>query len=151
MPNSEVIQNGGILTATQSGATYQWFTCANVEIANEVGQTFTPTVVGDYYAVISSGDCSVTSECIPVTTLNIGDFGRREFRMYPNPVTDVLHIEYDALLSNVEVYNMLGQKLISRNVDAASAQIDMSQLPTGTFLVKAASGNLSKTYKVVRQ
>ncbi len=151
LPDSGVTQSGGIVTATQSGATYQWFTCANEEISNEMEQTFIPTVTGSYYVVISNGDCTVTSQCILVSQLNTSDFGHRQFRIYPNPVSDILNVEYNDLLTEVEVFNMFGQKLISRSVDTTSAQIDMSHLPAGTFVVKATSGAASQTFKVIRK
>jgi hypothetical protein len=150
-PDAGVTQDGGIVTATQSGATYQWYTCANVEIENEVGQTFIPTVVGDYYVVVTSGDCAVTSECISVTALGTRDFGHREFSIYPNPVNDILNVAYTGVLTQVEVFDIVGQKVISTTVDATPAQIDMSHLPCGTFLVKATSGNTAKTFKVIKK
>ena len=150
-PDAGITQSGGIITVAQQGATYQWFTCANVEIDNEVGQTFIPTAVGDYYVVVSNGDCTVTSACISVTTLSTRDFGYNQFTIYPNPVNDVLNIEYTAVLKQVEVFNVVGQKVISTNANGTSVQIDMSHLPAGTFFVKATSGNASKVYKVIKR
>ena len=108
-------------------------------------------VVGDYYVVISNDNCTVTSECISVSELNIRDYAHNRFSIYPNPVSDVLTVEYTGVLTQVEIFNMAGQKLISRQIDAASAQIDMSHLPSGTFVLKATSENASKTFKVVRK
>ena len=151
VPDSGVTENGGILTATQSGATYQWFTCAGEEIGNETGQTFVPTASGEYYVVVSNGSCTATSTCIAISVLATGNFAQHGFRIYPNPVVDLLHIEHTALLTQVEVFNMVGQKLISRNVGAASAQIDMGHLPAGTFIVKVAAGDTLKTFKILRK
>ncbi len=151
MPVATVTQNAGVVTAAQSGATYQWFTCANVELDGETGQTFIPTVVGDYYVVITLGDCMVESACISVTTLDQADFAPARFTFYPNPVTDVLNIGHSRELTHVEIYNMIGQKLVSRALNATSAQLDMSHLPAGTFLVKAFAGADSQTFKVVKK
>jgi len=150
-PDAGVTQSGGIVTVTQSGATYQWFTCADAVLAGETAQTFIPTVAGDYYVVVSNADCSVTSDCISVTELETPDFGNPRFMIYPNPVNDMLNIEYTEALTQVEVFTILGQKVISRNVNAASSQIDMSGLPAGTFLVKATSGSASGIFKVIKK
>ncbi|MBD3583515.1 Calx-beta domain-containing protein [Flavobacterium selenitireducens] len=149
-PDAGVSQAGGIVTATQTGATYQWFTCADVELAGETDQTFIPAVVGDYYVVVSNGDCTVTSECISVTELNTRDFGKNRFKLYPNPVNDILNIEYTETLTQISIFNIVGQQVISKNVSATSTQIDMSHLPAGTFLVKATSGSASQTFKVIK-
>ncbi len=151
MPVITVTQNAGIVTAAQTGATYQWFTCANVELEGETGQTFIPTVVGDYYVTISLGDCTAESACISVTTLDNVDFAPARFSFYPNPVTDVLNIQYSADLDQVEVFNVIGQKLMSQNADSTAVRVDMSHLPAGTYLVKAVSGQASQTFKVIRK
>ncbi|CAM3400032.1 T9SS type A sorting domain-containing protein [Flavobacterium longum] len=150
-PNAEVTQSGGIVTATQSDATYTWYTCGGEVIAGETGQAFIPTVTGDYYVVVSNGNCTVTSDCISVTELGTGEFGRDLFMIYPNPVNDVLHIDYTTVLMQVEVYSITGQRLISKNGNATSAQIDMSALPAGMFLVKVTAENASQTFKVIKK
>ncbi|RZJ73602.1 Calx-beta domain-containing protein [Flavobacterium sp.] len=150
-PNASVTQNGGIVNATQTGATYQWFTCSTLAIAGETGQTFTPTVVGDYYVVITVGECSVTSDCISVTELGTRDLGHAKFKVYPNPVNDILNVEYTDQLSEVQVFNIIGQIVISKNVSATSTQLDMTRLPAGTFLVKVSSGNASETFKIIKK
>lgn len=73
------------------------------------------------------------------------------FKVYPNPVTNVLNIEYTSEVTSVSVFNLLGQQVLSKKVSAASTQIDMSALLAGTYLVKVESGNISKTLKVVKK
>ncbi len=73
------------------------------------------------------------------------------FKAYPNPVSDILNIEYTGELSNVTVYNLLGQQVLTKNVNATTTQINMSELNAGTYLVKVSSENISKTIKVVKR
>lgn len=74
-----------------------------------------------------------------------------DFKVYPNPVANVLNIEYTSEVTSVSVFNLLGQQVLSKKVSAASTQIDMSALLAGTYLVKVESGNISKTLKVVKK
>jgi hypothetical protein len=64
-PDNSITQNGGSLTATQTGATYQWIDCDNffVPVIGEVNQTFFPSLSGYYAVEVTIGDCSSTSEC----------------------------------------------------------------------------------------
>jgi trimeric autotransporter adhesin len=78
-------------------------------------------------------------------------FDNANFTFYPNPVKNVLNLSYNKEISNVEIYNLLGQKVISDNVNANDAQIDMSHLSNGTYIVKVTSDNQLKTIKVVKQ
>ncbi|MEO8235757.1 MAG: T9SS type A sorting domain-containing protein [Flavobacterium sp.] len=73
------------------------------------------------------------------------------FKAYPNPVSNILNIEYTGELSNVTVYNLLGQQVLTKKVTATSTQIDMSGLNAGTYLVKVEANDISKTIKVVKR
>ena len=48
---------GSTLTANQSGASYQWYNCADNSPVGSNSSTFTPTVSGDYKVEITIGDC----------------------------------------------------------------------------------------------
>jgi hypothetical protein len=47
--------------------------------------------------------------------------------------------------------NLLGQEVITRDVNATSTQIDMSQLSSGAYIVNVTVGDTIKTIKVVKQ
>ncbi|MGG7034177.1 MAG: fibronectin type III domain-containing protein [Flavobacterium sp.] len=90
----------------------------------------------------------------PVVTdpiLSDEQFNLSNFNYYPNPVKDVLNISYQDTISNVTIYNILGQEMLRKSVNASSAIIDMSSLVNGSYLVKINSNDLIKTIKVVKQ
>jgi len=72
-------------------------------------------------------------------------------RFYPNPVTDVLTLSAAQELSAVSIYNLLGQKVLETAPGATHAQIDMTALPTGSYMVKAISNNQTSTIKVIKK
>ena len=84
-------------------------------------------------------------------SLSSGSFDNNNFMAYPNPVKDVLNLSYTSEISTVRVMNMLGQEVISRNLNATTAQVDMSQLSAGTYIVNVTIGDTVKTIKVVKQ
>ena len=85
------------------------------------------------------------------TTLSSGSFDNANFVAYPNPVKDIFNVSYSSEISSVRVMNLLGQEVITREVNATSTQIDMSQLSAGTYIVNVAIGETIKTIKVVKQ
>lgn len=86
------------------------------------------------------------------STLSADDFDAATFKAYPNPVKDVLNLTYTTEISSVEVYNMLGQKVLSKELNVAQGQIDMSNLKAGHYIVNVVTvDGLSKTIKVVKQ
>jgi hypothetical protein len=86
------------------------------------------------------------------TFLSVNQFSEvLGFKAYPNPVSDVLTIEYTSDVTSVAVYNLLGQQVLAKNVNATTTQVNMSELNAGTYLVKVSSGTVSKTLKVVKK
>jgi hypothetical protein len=55
-----------------------------------------------------------------------------ELSVYPNPVKNVLNIETLTIIETVEVYNMLGSKVMSSN----STKLNVEQLSVGLYTVK---------------
>jgi hypothetical protein len=77
-------------------------------------------------------------------------FDNANFSYYPNPVKNTLNLSYNQEISNVEVFNLLGQKVSSIVINANAAQIDMSNLSKGAYIVKVSSNNQLKTIKVIK-
>lgn len=114
--------------------------------------TFTADGTSTYYIMVegyaaNTGTFEMAVNCV----LSNEDFNNSNFLAYPNPVKDVLNVSYTSEISSVRVINMIGQEVISRNVNAASTQVDMSQLSAGTYIVNVTIGDSVKTLKVVKQ
>lgn len=105
-----------------------------------------------YYVVSSIGTCSSAPLGVTVNvTLDTNSFDTANFKYYPNPVTDILNLSYSEMLTNVEVFNMIGQQVVSKKLNSNTGQIDMSQLPSGTYVIKVSSDDTSKVFKVIKR
>jgi hypothetical protein len=62
-----------------------------------------------------------------------------------------LNLSYNQEISNVEIFNLLGQRVNSNNINANEAQVDMSNLSNGVYLVKVTSNNQEKTIRVIKE
>lgn len=80
-----------------------------------------------------------------------GTFDMVSFRYYPNPVKDKLTLSYDDIISGVEVYNLVGQRVMNATVNANETSVDVSRLAAGTYIVKVFSGSAMQAVKVVKQ
>jgi len=83
--------------------------------------------------------------------LGNNSFDNAAFKYYPNPVKNTLNLSYNQEISNIEVFNFLGQKVISNVINANAAQIDMSNLSKGAYMVRVTSNNQVKTIKVIKE
>ncbi len=133
------------------GENLTWY--ADEDLTTEVAET-TVLQEGSYtfYVTQTIGDC--TSEAIEVVvevTLSTGGFDVMSFKAYPNPVKDIFTISYNKNIADVTVVNMLGQIVAKQIIQSTDAQINMSALPAGNYVVKVAVDGAVQTLKVVKQ
>ena len=131
----------GILTANETGASYQWYACPNTLLSGETNQDFEPTALGDYKVEITVGACVVESACYTVTTLDTKSFDSNvTFVIYPNPTNGLLNID-----SNFDgdfiIVNQLGQTVKNFKVNATVENIiNVENIADGIYYIKGSNG-----------
>lgn len=90
--------------------------------------------------------------CSFINTLSLNGFtvSNKSFSISPNPVTSVLNFKSDKNISEVSVFNILGQKVIKTNT-IVNNQLNMSELKAGIYLVNVTIDNTTRTIKVVKK
>lgn len=76
---------------------------------------------------------------------------QQDLLCYPNPVKDILNLSYNKKIISVTIYNAVGQKLFTEEINAKDAKIDTSNLARGTYWVKAICDNEVKTTKIIKK
>jgi ELWxxDGT repeat protein len=131
--NTTVTENNLVLTVSQTGAVYQWMDCnAFAPIAGETGQTFTPSVDGDYAVVVTNGDCIDTSDCYSIVGLGIGESARADFNVYPNPTNSNVTISGTETIEQIVIYNAAGQVVQTET----HATFSVENLPAGVYILR---------------
>ncbi|MEY8759673.1 T9SS type A sorting domain-containing protein [Chryseobacterium tongliaoense] len=70
--------------------------------------------------------------------------------IYPNPVKDMIYIKGTEAIEKAEIYNMVGQKVISS--DAVKQQINVSSLSKGNYILQIfVKGEISQNFKFIKQ
>ncbi|WP_164467987.1 GEVED domain-containing protein [Epilithonimonas vandammei] len=91
-------------------------------------------------------------------TLNIGalsvsDVNKADnIKAYPNPVKDVLKLEAAGNIKSVKVFDTTGKQIMTKELNEAKSQIDLSKLGTGVYVVTTtlADGTTTST-KVIKE
>jgi len=74
--------------------------------------------------------------------------------IYPNPANDLINVEINDLTNypkTVELYNVLGQKLLNFTPAENKFSVPLSAVSSGTYYLKIISGNKVYTQKLVKQ
>jgi hypothetical protein len=139
-----------VLTANQTGATYQWLDCnnSNQAIAGETNQNYTATVSGSYAVEITVGNCVDTSVCETVTVTSIHSVSENVFAVYPNPSSGVFTMNLVSV-SKVEITNTLGQFVYEKQLNSGKQEIDLTNVVEGVYFVKVISGKQQGVKRIV--
>lgn len=82
--------------------------------------------------------------------LGVNDHEVTLVTVYPNPTTGILNIESKEEIDRIQVYNLLGQQVMNRQMDTANGTIDLSHLQKGVYILKTEIDNKTETFKVIK-
>ncbi|WP_299335587.1 T9SS type A sorting domain-containing protein [uncultured Psychroserpens sp.] len=85
------------------------------------------------------------------TTLGVDDNTFEGFTYFPNPVKDVLTLDSPRAIDSVEIFNMLGQRIIAVDSQNTIQNIDMSNIQSGAYIVKVSIGDQTKAIRVIKE
>ena len=87
-----------------------------------------------------------------VAPLSVDEFNTSDFELYPNPVHDILNLQFNRTGSyNIIVIDLQGKTVLNTLIEEAFTQIDVSNLDSGVYFVKVMSKNSITTKKLVIQ
>jgi Secretion system C-terminal sorting domain len=111
-----------------------------------------PTSLGgiDFFSISANNLYYVDSLVYSDNVVGTQDFSSKGFSVYPNPVNNILNLQANESISNVAIYNVLGQEVYSAKVNAMTSQVDMSQMASGAYFVKVNINGTEGTVKVIK-
>ena len=151
--NPSIILSNDTLTATGNGAV-QWYDCNTQQIINgATNNTYIATSSGDYAAIITNGNCSDTTACKSYNGMNELQNANNELQVYPNPSTEKLNIKINSAFThcNIEISNLLGEKIILQDIESTNTSVNIQKLPSGIYFIKVKSDEWSAVRKVVKE
>lgn len=106
-----------------------------------------------YYGVlVNENGCISLPTAVTVNLyLGVNDLDISKLTIYPNPTTDKVFIEYKESIDKVEVYSVLGQKVLDSTQNSSRVEVDLQALSSGTYMIKIYVGNDNQLIKVVKK
>ena len=112
-------------------------------VGNEVYIAFRHHDVSDEF-VVAIDNVSVTS------TLSSGEFSIENLNYSYNIDSKLLTIDSSEMLSKVNIYNLLGQEIISNDVNGYNVNMNLSELNSSVYIVNVeGANNTSDTFKII--
>lgn len=107
--------------------------------------------MGGFAGTIDSGftESSMVIDYVRVyqNTLSSESFGSNDFRVYPNPATNEINIQSNRPIDLVEIYNVIGQKVLTRK--RVNNPIVITELQAGIYFLEVHSEGSKAVKKII--
>ena len=146
---------GSVITASATGASYQWLDCNNnyALLPGETGQSYTATTNGDYAVEVTVGNCKDTSACENITIIGIDD---KEFnasiKVFPNPTKGKITLSITNLFgtAEIDVLDIIGKSVMEMKSTNANTVLDLSHLNNGIYFIHVVNNRNKKIIKLFK-
>ena len=122
-------------------------------IALETQDMDADQVVGgiDFYAIDANNEYYVDDFVFQIPDLTAVELTEANIlSAYPNPVLDEFVILTEDKVDQVDIYSIIGQKVISISPNVISPRINLAGLQSGSYFVKIKIGDSFKTIKITK-
>ncbi len=132
------VVNGRSLPSTMDfpGTTSLYIRWIMVSDESVSGSAVLSTGISKIDDIIVTGDNSVG-----VSTV----IYENKLSVYPNPVSDMLWFESEDDMSRIEMYDMMGNRIINQQIRTSQTGIDVSSVPAGLYFVRVTYTNSGET------
>lgn len=134
--NPNVSISGDTLTVNLPGLNYQWLDCdnGNMIISGENNVYFVPSSSGNYAVLVSTNNCSDTSNCIGyLVSSEILDNEKVKINIYPNPSNGEVFLNHPDLASLV-IFSSDGKIILQEN--GVLKNLSSFNLKQGVYFIK---------------
>jgi hypothetical protein len=101
---------------------------------------------------VNSNGCSAVDSVVIISDPCVGlEDQAFTFEIYPNPTNSMLHIEFEGSLLDVTLRNMEGKLLSKTSVHTSPITLDMTNYPSGMYLLQLTGENHMQTQRVIKQ
>ena len=96
-------------------------------------------------------EATLGSVVVTTNSLSVNDFNAINVSLFPNPTSDNITIESDKHITDVLIYNTLGQTVKNGSPQATNFSLETSNLNSGVYFVNLKTDTASKTLKFIKQ
>lgn len=84
-------------------------------------------------------------------TAGLNDITAAKTTVYPNPATSVLNLRSANVIENATIYNVVGQVVVNKNVNASEVALDVASLTSGVYILNTTVNGQQSSTRFVKQ
>lgn len=121
---------------------------------------FNPSTSGEYFigfhdvstssAAITEGNAVFIDALLVNETLSVNDFITENFEYFVDS-SNRLNLSANQSFEQLNLYNLLGKRVLSRKLNSQNEVIDLNELSSGVYLVQVQIDSINKTFKIVKK
>jgi uncharacterized repeat protein (TIGR01451 family) len=135
-----------------AGVSFQWYICNPWrKISGATTRVFTTTTKASFAVGVKNNACADTSDCVSYNSSGIAEESINSLSIYPNPTSSIIQIDFGMYIQEAElsIFNVVGSQVYRQKVNKSVKEtIDLSHLPSGSYLLKIRSEQFEKTVKI---
>ena len=137
---------GGIISANETGAAYQWlyFNLNYYPIEGATNSSYTPLVNGTYAVEITKNNCTDTSADIIVDDLGLHNEEAltNHISIFPNPTSEVVNIELTEKIDfDIRIFSTEGKLVFEANNISDQSYSFKLDVESGVYIIMLESEN----------
>lgn len=141
------------------GQNIQWYNSKNSS-TSKIAETSLPLstilVDGTTYYASQTIDGIESVDRLAVTAKINGSLATPEFEFngftfYPNPVKHILYIKNQSIIEYVQIFSISGKSLLFKKINNIKAEIDLSNLSRGMYILNVKSDGKGKAIKFIKE
>ncbi|MBV1924699.1 MAG: T9SS type A sorting domain-containing protein [Flavobacteriaceae bacterium] len=73
------------------------------------------------------------------------------FTFSPNPATAFIDFKANSAINSIEIYNILGQKVLQQSIEAITSRVDIQYLKSGYYILNVTVNGNKGSFKLLKQ
>ena len=76
---------------------------------------------------------------------------KTNYQLYPNPASDFFQIDFDNEKLTINIYDILGKKVINRIITKEKPRVQISHLSKGIYIVEINDNGNLQSFKLIKK
>lgn len=151
--NVTVVPNSNLTSEQDSAASvhYQWIDCATSTLLDGANsKTYYSDTSGNFAVIVHIDACVDTSACNNIQITAINEVDDETLLVYPNITKQNVMIKTTLDITEMELYDVAGNKL--RSINGLERIIQFDNLPSGGYwLIVKVNSTMQRTFKIIKK